>query len=72
VVADVRDFKTTPKDRFDFILVNSFLHHSFCLKVVLFLAYSRAWTGENSPALWRNGARFSTGCLRPSFSSRTL
>ncbi len=27
VVADVRDFKTTPKDRFDFILVNSFLHH---------------------------------------------
>jgi SAM-dependent methyltransferase len=27
VIADVRDFTTAPEKRFDFILVNSFLHH---------------------------------------------
>jgi SAM-dependent methyltransferase len=27
VVADVRDYVAVPEDRFDFILVNSFLHH---------------------------------------------
>jgi trans-aconitate methyltransferase len=27
LVADVRTFKTSPEERFDFILVNSFLHH---------------------------------------------
>jgi SAM-dependent methyltransferase len=39
LAADVRDFKTGPNDRFDFILVNSFLHHLNTLDSINILAH---------------------------------
>jgi SAM-dependent methyltransferase len=47
VVADVRDFKANPEDRFDFILVNSFLHHLNTEDSINILAHLRSLLTEN-------------------------
>jgi SAM-dependent methyltransferase len=41
IVADARTYRTAPENRFDFILVNSFLHHISTADVVELLAHLR-------------------------------
>jgi SAM-dependent methyltransferase len=47
VVADVRKFRTDPKERFDFILVNSFLHHLDTRDVLDVLTHLRSLLTED-------------------------
>jgi SAM-dependent methyltransferase len=42
LVADVRDYVAAPEDRFDFILVNSFLHHLDTKDVLTVLTHLRS------------------------------
>jgi SAM-dependent methyltransferase len=46
VVADVRNFTAAPEDRFDFILVNSFLHHLNREDVLGILSHLRSLLAE--------------------------
>jgi ubiquinone/menaquinone biosynthesis C-methylase UbiE len=46
VVADVRNFTAAPEDRFDFILVNSFLHHVNTEDLQGILAHLRSMLAE--------------------------
>jgi len=47
VVADVRHYTTRPEDRFDFILVNSFLHHLNNEEVTGILSHLRTLLTED-------------------------
>jgi len=47
VVADVRDYIAAPEDRFDFVLVNSFLHHLDTNDVLAILAHLRSLLTED-------------------------
>ncbi len=47
VVADVRNYVTAPDDRFDFILVNSFLHHLNTHDVVGILTHLKSLLTED-------------------------
>jgi SAM-dependent methyltransferase len=47
VVADVRNYTASPEERFDFVLVNSFLHHLNEQDVVLVLTHLRSLLAED-------------------------
>jgi SAM-dependent methyltransferase len=47
VVADVRSYRPSPTDRFDFVLVNSFLHHLDTNEVVDILTHLRSLLTED-------------------------
>jgi SAM-dependent methyltransferase len=47
VVADVRKFSAAPGDRFDFVLVNSFLHHLNTKDVLEILSHLRSLLSED-------------------------
>jgi SAM-dependent methyltransferase len=47
LAADVRNFSAAPADRFDFVLVNSFLHHLNTHDVVLVLTHLRSLLTED-------------------------
>ena len=70
VVADVRDYRAIPEQRFDFVLANSFLHHLNTEDVSGILSHARSLLTDDghihclelvlprrdrSPACWRAG-----------------
>ena len=73
LVADVRDYTASPEDRFDFILVNSFLHHLDNKDTLAILTHLRSLLTEdghihmlelvlpNKPSIARLLARWDRG-----------